>query len=251
MNIILFENADEAGVIKPSDPRAQHIKQVLRMGQGDTLFVGIVNGPRGKATIIAAEPNKDIHLSIDWERKSPQRLPISLLVGLPRPQTARKILHECTALGIERIIFFQSDKGEPSYRDSKLWHTDEWRRQLLSGAEQAFSTTLPEVVHTASLNCVFESHVVELSPRLSWGLDIYAATGSFTEKLYATDLTFADSSLVAVGPERGWSTTEREALHQQGIELLHFGERVLRTETACVLAVGIVAGAYGFKPFRG
>lgn len=247
MNLILFDSADEAAVIEKTDPRAMHIQQVLKLGEGDQLFVGVVDGPRGKATIVAAAPHKAIHLSIDWDTEPLQPLPISLLVGLPRPQTARKILQECTALGVARIIFFQSDKGEPSYRESKLWQNDAWRRQLFAGAEQAFNTTLPEVIHADSLQHCFDHCNGGAQPRYNWALDIYEAPCSFAERVYATRLAAADASWLAIGSERGWSAAERAVLSQQGFELLHLGERVLRTETACVLAVGMVAGAYGFK----
>jgi RsmE family RNA methyltransferase len=68
-----------------------------------------------------------------------------LLIGLPRPQTARKILQEATALGVSALHFVTTERGEPSYADSTLWSSGEWRRHLLTGAAQAFCTRIPEV----------------------------------------------------------------------------------------------------------
>jgi len=44
------------------------------------------------------------------------------------------------------------------------------------------------------------------------------------------------SMVLAVGCERGWSDREREQLEAAGFLRLSMGERVLRTETACVAA---------------
>ncbi|HKB91619.1 MAG TPA: RsmE family RNA methyltransferase, partial [Opitutaceae bacterium] len=43
----------------------------------------------------------------------------------------------------------------------------------------------------------------------------------------------------AFGPERGWSATERTLLRAHRFTLAHLGTRVLRTETACVVALSL------------
>ena len=119
-------------VILPStDPRVRHLRVVLRIDVGDRFDVGVVNGPRGKASILSDDSDMGMHLRFTWETDIPQSLPIELLVGLPRPQAARRILRECTSLGVSRISFFQADKGEPSYRQSSLWSTGEWKHLLI------------------------------------------------------------------------------------------------------------------------
>jgi len=253
MNLILFARAEDACVIRYTDPRYTHIRQVLKLTAGDTVFVGLINGPRGKATI--TQMNAAIHLAVEWEGIPLQPYPIDLIVGLPRPQTARKILQDCTGLGVRRICFFQPEKGERSYRQSKLWQTDEWRRHLWQGAEQAFNTTIPEVIHVDALHdCLQHGNVT--SPNVpspgtcKWALDVYEAPCSFAERLCPNPLQNGGEALLAIGPERGWSAAERDCLRTQQFELLHLGERVLRTETACILAVGMVAGALGYKRYR-
>jgi RsmE family RNA methyltransferase len=50
---------------------------------------------------------------------------------------------------------------------------------------------------------------------------------------------------IAVGPERGWSPVERDLLRDRGFVLADLGERVLRTETACVAALTLVRAGLG------
>ena len=46
------------------------------------------------------------------------------------------------------------------------------------------------------------------------------------------------------GPERGWSSEERDCLRKNKFELCHMGQRVLRVETAMVAAVGFLSAFY-------
>ena len=232
MNLILFEERSDEEFLPSPDPRVRHLRKVLRMDVGDRFDVGVVNGPRGKASIQSDDPDKGMHLRFNWETDMPQNLPIELLVGLPRPQAARRILRECTSLGVSRFSFFQADKGEPSYGQSSLWSTGEWRRLLIQGAEQAFHTRLPVVTHHNTLY----SRIAQLDATSDkFALDLYEAT----VQLSAARFQF-DESVVAIGPERGWSAAERDALRQSEFTLARIGDRVLRTETAATVAVSLV-----------
>src|SRR5690606_38650587 len=139
MNLILFTEPEISQPLPLADPRAIHILQTLRRKTGDDFDSGIVNGSRGKSVIREISTR---HLLLEFRptENPPPLHPVSLLVGLSRPQTMRKILQETTSLGIAELHFVLTEKGEPSYAESKLWSTGEYRRHLIAGAEQAFTT---------------------------------------------------------------------------------------------------------------
>lgn len=228
MNIILLEAGEPDGFFSRTDPRAVHLIEVLRITVGTPFFVGRINGPRGKAlpTAIDAE---GIRFTVEWEDRIDGLPPIHLLVGLPRPQTARRILQDVTSIGVSTIHFFRSARGEPGYAQSTLWSGDEWRRLLLRGAEQAFSTCLPTVHHHDSLAAAIAAQHSD-STRLA--LDVYEANAPLTAR---QPLSCPVS--IAIGSERGWEASERDTLRNSGFLLLHLGPRVLRTETACIAAL--------------
>lgn len=240
MNLILLDGQPDRLTLEPDDARARHIREVLRMGPGDTLFVGAVNGPRGKATIERIDAGGSLHLSFAWEEDIPKPLPVHLLVGLPRPQTARKILQEATTLGAARIDFFASEKGEASYAQSSLWTTNEWEKLRRQGAEQAFSTTIPPVQLWSRLPALLEN--LPGGP-LRVALDLYEATTRLAEAIPP-----GSEVILAIGPEGGWSPGERAFLRAAGFALASFedpalgtGARVLRVESAVVAALGLLA----------
>ncbi len=236
MNLILFDDPQAYRVLSGDDPRAVHVRDVLKMSVGDCFDVGLVNGPRGKATI-TADDDGAMTLDIVWGQTPPAPHPVTLLIGLPRPQTARKILQECTSLGVAAIHTFRSDKAEASYARSRLWHTSEWRRHLIRGAEQAFTTHIPEVRHHPTL----ATAVTQVEPETDRiALDVYEADRRLGETLLEHNRAF-----LAIGPERGWSAAERDVLRAAHFTLAHLGPRVLRTETACLTAISIVATKLG------
>jgi RsmE family RNA methyltransferase len=238
VNLILFE-PDEIGHPLPrGDARAGHLLRVLRRREGDTFDAGLINGPRGKGTLTAIGPDA-LTLAFAWDAAPPPLDPITLIIGLPRPQTARDILRDATSLGVAAMHFVTTDKGEPGYGRSTLWTGNEWRRHLISGAEQAFATRLPEVTHGRSLLEVVAS-LPDRAVRVS--LDHYEASEALARCRLPDDTAGASRPelVLAFGPERGWSNAERAALRGSGFVLAHLGSRVLRTETAVVAAVAIV-----------
>lgn len=235
MNLILFEPAETTRPLPRSDPRADHILGVLRRRPGDVFDAGLVNGPRGKGTLVSVGESA-LDLSFSWGEEPPPLDPLTLVIGLPRPQTARKILQEAAALGVAAIHFVLTEKGERSYAQSTLWRTGEWGRHLITGAEQAFCTRLPDVTHGRTLGDVAGA---EAPAGMRIALDNYEAGRGLAGVVPTSPV------LIAIGPERGWSAGERDLLRNRGFGLYHLGHRVLRTETACVAAVAIVKAGLG------
>ncbi len=240
MNLILFETTADATRLASGDPRAVHIREVLRMRPGDVLFVGAVNGPRGKATILSDDA-AGLRLDVAWEPVIEPPRPFHILVGLPRPQTARDLLREGAAFGIAALHFFTAEKGEPSYAHSSLWQTGEWQQRLRDGAAQAFATSVPAVAHHATLAaCIqnLDTDAPPAAPRLA--LDVYEAGAPLSQLAPA-----AGPVVLALGPERGWSPDERAQLRAARFTLAHLGSRVLRVETALVAALSVLLARRG------
>jgi RsmE family RNA methyltransferase len=235
VNIILFEPSEISLPLPLDDRRTRHVIDVLRLGVGATFDAGMIEGPRGNAKIVGLDA-AGMRLEFVWGEEPPPLDPITLVLGLPRPQTARKVLEEATALGVAEMHFVIAERGEPGYARSKLWTTEEWSRHLIDGAAQAFSTRLPRVTSGRQLKDL----VGALPPggtRLA--LDNYEGAARLSEAVLSAPV------VLALGPERGWSANEREALRQSGFEIVHLGERVLRLETACVAAISIVKAKLG------
>jgi len=236
VNLVLFRPEEIGKPLPIDDARARHILTVLRNREGDSFDIGVVGGPRGKATVMRVEPDRLVctfHLGVP----PPDLYTLTLLLGLPRPRVARRILREATVLGVERIVFAPAARGERSYAHSRLWTTGEYVRHLEAGAQQAFSTLLPAVELPESL----EAWLTALPPgAVRLALDNYEAEVRLAE----APLSSA-SCVLAVGPERGWSEEERALLRREGFRLAGLGERVLSVEVACVAGVTLLLARMG------
>ncbi|WP_269526788.1 16S rRNA (uracil(1498)-N(3))-methyltransferase [Coraliomargarita parva] len=239
MNLILFEQAFDRIQLSKDDPRAAHLRKVLRVELGTLVFVGFVNGLRARAKVVALEADGSVALEVVGTEPAPAALPLTLLVGLPRPHTAKRILFEAASLGVQTLAFFEAERGEPSYARSSLWQTDEWRERLRLGTEQSFGTHVPEVVMYPDLQTAL-SQLYDRPVRVA--LDNYEAAGALAAMLPQS----AGSGVLAFGPERGWSPNERDTLRRNGWALAHLGPQVLRAETAVVATVAAVASQLGY-----
>ncbi len=233
MNLVLFESAELESPLPLADPRAQHILNVLRRAPGDTFIAGLVNGPLGTATLLSADTDT-LHLAFTPEREPPPLPPITLLVGLPRPQTARDLLRDATTLGVACIHFVTTERADPNYAASSLWTTGEWHRHLLAGAAQACDTRLPKVTWTHSLASALAA-LPASTHRLA--LDNYEATCALSAAIPNPEPQIPTQTTLALGPERGWGPADRTALRAAGFTLCSLGDRVLRLETAAVAAL--------------
>ena len=241
MNLVLINKEESIYGIPLEDPRAVHLTQTVGLQPGKTFYVGIKNEFRGLATIL--EISQRLIFTVEWEKEKQALLPLELLVGLPRPQTAKKILYDAAGLGINKIIFFVSEKGDPGYLSSSLWKNNEWEDFVLRGTEQACSCQVPEVIHVSSI----EEGVKLIYPN-SWRvcLDPYTAK----EPLKNNTEKSAWGTL-AIGPERGWSDDERSILKASGFNFYHLGDRILRVETACTAgSILMLAELNAWQPHR-
>lgn len=238
VNIILFRSPEVELPLPRRDPRAQHILTVLRRQPGETFDAGIVNGPRGKGTLVAVEAER-LLITFSWGESPTPLHPLTLLVGLPRPQTARDILREATTLGVAAMHFFRTEKGEASYARSTLWTSGAWEECVISGAAQAFCTRLPEVTHGRTLA---ETLLALPAGPTRLALDNYESPAALSQ----TPAVAGQPAVLALGAERGWSAGERAQLRQGGFAFVHLGERVLRTETACLAAVALLKAQRGW-----
>lgn len=232
MNLILFEPAELTAPLPRTDPRAEHIVKVLRRQIGDTFDVGLVDGPLGKGTLAAVSADA-LTLSFFWGPPPLPADPITLLLGLPRPQTARDILRDATTLGVGALHFVATERSDPNYAAATLWTSGEWRRHCLAGAAQAFATRIPTVTCDRTLAAALATLP---SPATRLALDNYEATAPLGECHLSGDA----SVVLALGPERGWGPADRATLRAHDFTLVHLGTRVLRSETAVIAALTLV-----------
>lgn len=231
MNIILLNQQDfvATDTVQLSGRRLAHIQQVHRAREGDRLRVGLVNGLMGEAVIQSLQKDS-VQLQVELKEAPPEKLPLTLLLALPRPKMLKRIFQTIASMGVQRLVLMNSYRVEKSFWESPWLSPENIQEQLLLGLEQSRDTVMPEVIKAP----LFKPFVEDQLPALGRGSRcLLAHPGS--EKACPVGLNAATT--LAIGPEGGFIPYEVEKLEAAGFDAVHLGSRILRVETAVTALV--------------
>jgi RsmE family RNA methyltransferase len=238
MNLVLLEerDRDDANRVTISDGRAAHLLRVLKVKPGQTVRVGLLDGPFGIGTVEnAAEGGVTIQCVFDAE--PPPRPRVDLLLALPRPKVMRRLWAQLAALGVGRIILTNAERVERHYFDTHVLAESCYRPLLIEGLQQARDTRLPSVSIHRQFKVLVEDDLDSLS---GGGVRLVADPGATASVASALAARPAERVLLAVGPEGGWNAFELALLQAHGFQAAGMGPRALRVDTACTALLAIV-----------
>jgi len=246
LNLILLEPGEiGAGVdITLTGARARHLLTVLRVALGDQVRVGVIDGPRGAATV-QSSGSASVTLRCAFEADTPRRPSVDLLLALPRPKVMRRLWAQIAASGVGRIILTNAERVERDYFDAHILTPACYRPLLVEGLQQARDTRMPAVsIHKRfrvlvedELDGLFEADGLRLVADPSAQTSVSAAIGEQAYRAAGTRI------LIAIGPEGGWNSFEIGLLGAHGFQPVGMGPRTLRTDTACVALLAILHAA--------
>ncbi|WFS19249.1 16S rRNA (uracil(1498)-N(3))-methyltransferase [Pseudomonas sp. 905_Psudmo1] len=227
MNLLLLEDADFVGGerVRLSGRRLKHLHEVHRAETGDRLRVGHLGGLMGEGRLIALDAeHAELHVSLD--QPPPAKLPLTLILALPRPKMLKRVLQTVSAMGVARLVLVNNYRVEKSFWQTPFLEAEAIREQLILGLEQARDTVLPEV----SIEKRFKPFVEDRLPALAAGtLALTGHPGDYP----ACPRAVEQPVTLAIGPEGGWIPYEVELLREAaGLQPVQLGERILRVETA-------------------
>jgi RsmE family RNA methyltransferase len=231
MNLILLEPQDcptpQQAVL--TGRRLQHVLAVHRAEIGQTLRVGMVNGLMGEGEIIHLD-NLQLVINFSLTESPPPKLPLTILLALPRPKMLKRILQTVATMGVERLVLMNSYRVEKSFWDSPFLQPDAIRQELLLGLEQARDTVLPEVMIEKRFKPFVEDRLPVLSAN-SLRLVAHPIAEQTCPRAVTQPVT------LAIGCEGGFIPYEVALFVQHGFTPVELGARILRVETAVTALV--------------
>ena len=206
------------------------MREVHRAAAGAKLKVGLLGGAMGTGLVTRLD-SECLELDLSLDQPPPPKLPLTLVVALPRPKVLNRVLASATSLGVARIYLVNAWKVEKGYWKSPRMTEENLFAQRILGLEQAKDTILPEL----HLRRLFRPFVEDELPDLCRGslalVGHPGATSPCPRKVLA-------SATLAIGPEGGWVDAELESLGRAGFLRVDLGSRILRTETAVAALIG-------------
>jgi 16S rRNA (uracil1498-N3)-methyltransferase len=231
-----------AGAIVDLPETVAHHLHVVRHQLGDELV--LFNGDGGQARARLVEIGKrrasaEVTALEPVEAELPY--PVTLAQGLPEGSAKMDwIVEKAVELGVAAIVPLAAQRsvvrlsGERA--DKRLAH---WQAVVVSASEQCGRNRLAGVAPVQDFNRWIAQPAgpdvtrILLSPRADASLAAWAR------------VTPAHATCLLVGPEGGLSSEEEDAAIAAGALPLSMGPRVLRTETAGLAALAILAAAWG------
>lgn len=226
MNLLLLDTADFIADdrVLLRDRRLTHLQQVHRAEAGEQLRVGRVGGNMGSGQLLRLDAH-EAELQVSFDQPPPAKLPVTLLLALPRPKMLRRVLQTVAAMGVPRLVLLNSYRVEKSFWQTPFLEPAAIHEQLILGLEQSRDTVLPEVI----IEKRFKPFVEDRLPQLAADtLGLVGHPGDFPHCPRAV----TQPVTLAIGPEGGWIPYEVDKLAAAGLRPVQLGERILRVETA-------------------
>jgi RsmE family RNA methyltransferase len=232
LNTLLYNRDDilPTGQVRIADHRVDHLLQVLKIALHDTLKVGQLSGQLGSAKI-AYIGDKEVILDVTLNQSPPPKLPVSLILALPRPKMLRRIFRSIAELGVAELHLINSYRVEKSYWKSPVLNSETTHNYFLQGLEQAQDTVPPNLhLHTR-----FKPFVEDVLPSIiGEQRALVAHPGDYPLCPRGVD----EPLVLVIGPEGGFIPYEIDKLAQAGCEVVSLGKRILRVENAVSSILG-------------
>jgi 16S rRNA (uracil1498-N3)-methyltransferase len=211
---------------------AHHIIDVLRMVPGDRLQAVADDGISFMAEITAVGINTVTVLAREILRETHEPdVRISLLQGLAKGEKMEFIIQKAVEIGVTDIFPVAMAHSvvvlEPSKAEKKV---ERWQKIAEAAAKQSKRDIIPVVHEVMALGQVLQKEKWDLL------LIAYESENQVSLKEALQAHKEAKTVGVVIGPEGGLSTEEVEDAQKQGGIAVSLGRRILRTETAGLVA---------------
>ncbi|WP_285419692.1 16S rRNA (uracil(1498)-N(3))-methyltransferase [Pseudomonas sp. efr-133-TYG-5] len=226
MNLLLLEEADfiAADRVVLRDRRLTHMQEVHRSQVGDSLRVGRIGGLMGTAEVLRLDA-AEAELSVTLNQPPPAKLPLTLVLALPRPKMLRRVFQTVATMGVPNVVLVNSYRVEKSFWQTPFLEPEAIRENLILGLEQARDTVLPQII----IEKRFKPFVEDRLPAITEGtLGLVGHPGNYPPCPRA----LSEPVTLAIGPEGGWIPYEIDLLGKSGLQPVQLGDRILRVETA-------------------
>jgi len=230
---------------KIEDPKAHfeitgeqchYVTKVIRLQAGDQMILFDESGSEWMSKIIDGKKNR---LLVELEEKTiPNRespIKTTLIQSISRGQRMDTVMQKSTELGINRIVpVFSTNTVVKMNQDKIQKRLHHWRKILISASEQSGRTQIPNLIDPINLDA-------ECLQKYKSDLSIFFDTTGQD----SLDGNKPKEITLVIGPEGGFTKEEKQIAIDNEYSVIQSGPRLLRTETAPIMALSILQYLYG------
>jgi 16S rRNA (uracil1498-N3)-methyltransferase len=224
--------------VRLPDAAANHVGRVLRLRAGAAIMAFDGSGNDYRCEILSVKGDEvSVRVGPRSSGLPESPLRITLVQAVSRGERMDWTLQKATELGVRTIVPVLSARSvvrlDDSQAEKKLRH---WRAIVAGACEQCGRSVVPEIRQPQELSRYLASSAREgqrfvLSPTGPASLAGLTSVGARVELL--------------IGPEGGLDDAELERAAASGYAPVRLGPRVLRTETAGIVALTVLQATWG------
>jgi len=227
-------------VITGSD--ARHIKQVLRLKPGDKIGLFDGTGLEYEAKIVNLF-HSQVEVSVVRISHSATESPVQIIVAqaLLKGRKMDGLVRQLTELGITRWIPFMAKRSVPSpSQESLLARSERWKKIAKEALKQCQRSQIMKIGATISF---------EEALNLENECDLKVVFWENESKSINSTIVQPDRHYrkiyAMLGPEGGFTEQEIKSARDSGFVIASLGPRILRAETATVVACALLQYLFG------
>lgn len=216
-----------------------HLARVVRVGEGETVWLFDAAGNRYRALVESVEKNRAVLRLLEREASEAAGVDLVLVQALLPARKLEFVLQKASEFGISDFIPIETVRSVKSPGDRSGRKVERWARIAREATKQSKGAAAPRVTDPRPLKRLLQEP--------GEGLRIFLSErGGKPLRILLSEEEEAGPSkpsrmIVFVGPEGGWTEAEEKSFRTAGCEPVSLGRRVLKAETAALAAVAIIS----------
>ena len=243
--LVITPQQQKEGEIVLTPPQQHYLSRVLRLGKGDRFIAMDGRGNWWLSELEASLTQAKIIESLCVQTELLGA--VTLMAAMPKGNGFDEVVYQATELGVAGIVPVKSDRTLLNPSPQKV---ERWRRLTKEAAEQSERQIVPTVFDPVDF-----AASLQLTATLNAYRYICVARGEaplLLNCLSAQPLNLETASspngqpsiVIATGPEGGWTEAEVEQATAAGFQTVSLGRRILRSVTAPIVALSVVASVF-------
>jgi 16S rRNA (uracil1498-N3)-methyltransferase len=236
--------APDGSTVELASDEARHLRDVLRLGRGDEVFV--FDGEGREFRCVVEDSRRDratLGVGNEVEPARPESsLRLTLAVALLKGEKFDTVVQKATELGVTRIVPVETKLADVRLRDEvdAARRVARFRRIALESCKQSGRARVPQIDAPLALN-----ELVESSTSDEWRVMFAEREGSSLSEMIEALPARPHAVTALIGSEGGWTDEEIAEARGAGWSVVTLGGRTLRAETAAIAVTALLQHLFG------
>ncbi len=218
---------------------AEHVR-VLRLRPGEDMVICDGQGTDYKCRFVRAD-KEQVEAEVIEVVKCPAEPTVkaTILCGLPKGDKTDYIIQKCVETGADEIVFFHSNRCIAKI-DTPQKKLDRWQRIAEEAAKQSGRGIIPQIKWAGEY-----ADALDIAVKKDLALFMYETGERDALNTVLESNKEIKTIAIITGPEGGFAPFEADLARISGLKICSMGERILRCETAPVVALTAAMYATG------